>query len=91
MKSTLLLHLYKPFLTPIDADEIRAEIAAMRPQVHLVMPAPWQWLEVRGLKDADELRVMEMLKCRQVRFDRLETRAKESRARVQVSEVMEVC
>ena len=62
-----MLQLFKPYLTPIEADEIRAEIVAMKPKVHLVM-AGWPWLEVRGLTELRAKGLVERLRGRGMRF-----------------------
>ena len=90
MKTKLLLQLYSPYLNPIEADEIRAEIVAMKPKVHLVM-AGWPWLEVRGLTEEDAERVFQSLRARDVRFSVMATGKKNTKAKVQVSETLEVC
>ena len=68
MKGKLLLQLFKPYLTPIEADEIRAEIVALKPKVHLVM-AGWPWLEVRGLTELRAKALVERLRGRGMRFE----------------------
>jgi len=89
MKLNLKLELRAPYLPPILADEIRAEIAAMRPQVHLVMPA-WRWLEVRGITQEQAAAIVAGLQARGVRFERVEGAKKRTKAQVQVSEVLTV-
>lgn len=84
------IQLFKPYLTPIEADEIRAEIVALKPKVHLVM-AGWPWLEVRGISEGDAERVIESLRARGVRFSVMATGKKNTKAKVQVSETLEVC
>lgn len=88
--ANILLKLNAPYLTPIEADEIRAEIVALKPKVHLVM-AGWPWLEVRGLTEEDAERVFQSLRARDVRFHVMETNKKNTKARVQVSETLTVC
>lgn len=63
----ILLQLFRPYLTPIEADEIRAEIVALNPKVHLVM-ADWPWLEVRGLTEKRAAALLERLRERGLRF-----------------------
>jgi len=97
-KQRLLLQLYKPYLSPIEADEIRAEIFKLNPTLNFVM-ADWPWLEVRGIKEKEVRgikekeveRVVEILQARSVKFKALETSRKGSKAKVQVSETLEVC
>ena len=89
-KQRLLLQLYKPYLSPIEADEIRAEIFKLNPTLNFVM-ADWPWLEVRGIKEKEVERVVEILQARSVKFKALETSRKGSKAKVQVSETLEVC
>jgi hypothetical protein len=89
-KTTLHLQLYKPYLSPMEADEIRAEIIALNPRLHLVM-ADWPWLEVRGISEKDAEQIMESLRARSVRFSVLAASKKNTKAKVQVSETLEVC
>lgn len=88
MKINILLQLFKPYLTPMKADEIRAEAFALKPQIALVM-ADWPWLEVRGLKPPDAKNFLEMLTRRRVKFKEIATAKKTTKARVQASETME--
>lgn len=74
----VLLQLFRPYLTPIEADEIRAEIAALNPKVHPVM-ADWPLLEVRGLTEKRAAALLESLKERGMRFHVIE-RKKKARA-----------
>lgn len=90
MKANLLLQLYSPYLSPLEADEIRAEIVALNPRLHLVM-ADWPWLEVRGVSEKDAAAIMESLTARGVKFRVLATGKKIIKARVQVSETLTVC
>ena len=61
------LQLFKPYLTPIEAEEIRAEVVALKPKVHLVM-ADWPWLEVRGLTELRGKALLEGLTTRGVKY-----------------------
>ena len=63
----ILLQLFRPYLTPIEADEIRAEIVTLNPKIHLVME-DWPWLEVRGLTELRAKALLESLERRRVRF-----------------------
>jgi hypothetical protein len=84
-KRDLLLQLFAPLLTPIEADEIRAEIIAMDPRVHLVMPA-WSYLEVRGISEEDAAAIVESLTRRRIRFKPIEASgARKAKAQVQVA------
>jgi hypothetical protein len=89
-KTTLHLQLYKPYLNQMEADEIRAEIIALNPRLHLVMP-DWPWLEVRGISEKQAEGIMESLRARTIRFSVLAAGKKNTKARVQVSETLEVC
>lgn len=62
-----MLQLFRPYLTPMEADEIRAEIVALNPRVHLVL-SDWPWLEVRGLTELRAKALLEGLKGRGMRF-----------------------
>ena len=86
----LLLQLYKPYLTPIEADDIRAEGFALNPQICFVM-ADWPWIELRGLTEKQAAAFLAGLEERRVRFRVLATSKKNSKAKVQVSETLEVC
>lgn len=90
MKTKLLLQLYSPYLTPIEADEIRAEGLALKPQICLVM-ADWPWIELRGLTEKQTSAFLEMLRARGVRFKELKTSKSGTKGKVQVSETMTVC
>lgn len=59
----LLLQLFRPYLTPIEADEIREEAKKISPRFYFVM-ADWPWLELRWVT---ELRVEKFLKGLEVR------------------------
>lgn len=83
-KVTVLCQLSHPLLNPIEASEIRSEIRAMKPAVHLVLP-DWGYLEVRGLTEADAPKLIQMLRDRQVNFRLLSTSAKSRRPQVQVA------
>lgn len=87
MKVNILLQLRSPYLPPILADEIRAEVAALNPRVHLVM-AGWPWLEVRGLTQLQAVALVEGLRRRGVEFRELEGAKRTGKARVQVSEIL---
>lgn len=63
----ILLQLFRPYLTLIEADEIRSEVAALNPRVHLVM-ADWPWLEVRGLTELRAKTLLERFEERGMRF-----------------------
>jgi hypothetical protein len=71
----VLLQLFKPYLTPIEADEIRSEIAALNPKVHLVMP-DWPWLEVRGVTEKRAAALLESLRGRGMKFHVIEEKKK---------------
>lgn len=71
----ILLQLFKPYLSPMEADEIRAEIVLLNPKVHLVM-ADWPWLEVRGLTEKRAAALVERLRERDVRFQVIEGKKK---------------
>jgi hypothetical protein len=86
----LLLQIYKPYLTPMEAEEVRAEIVALNPRLHLVMPG-WPWLEVRGISETDAERIMESLRARSIKFSVLAASKKNTKAKVQVSETLTVC
>lgn len=86
----LLLQLFKPYLTPIEADEIREEAKAMKAKLYFVM-ANWPWLELRGLTEKQATEFMERLKARDVKFRVLEVSKRGAKAQVQVSETREVC
>jgi hypothetical protein len=75
----LLLELKRPYLTPIEADEIRAEGMLLRPKLCFVM-ADWPWLELRGLTEKRAEEFLEKLEARGVRFRVLEE-AKKKKAR----------
>lgn len=75
MKTKLLLQLYRPYLSPAQADEIRAEVVALNPRLHLVM-TNWPWIEVRGLTEKRGAAFLEMLKGRGVRFREIEKKVK---------------
>jgi len=87
---SILLQLSRPYLTPIEADELRAEIVALNPKVHLVL-ADWPWLEVRGITEKGIGELLEKLKMRDVKFRVLEAGKKTAKAKVQVSETLTVC
>ncbi len=89
-KTRILLQLYKPYLSPIEADDIRAEIFKLNPSLNFVM-ADWPWLEVRGIKEKEVERVFECLNARSVKFKVLAASKKNTKAKVQVSETLEVC
>lgn len=89
MKASILLQLYAPYLTPSEADEIRAEVAALNPRVHLVV-ADWPWLEVRGIGEKDAAELVSGIAARGVRFRALAGKTKTPKAKVQVSEVLTV-
>jgi len=63
----ILLQLFKPYLTPMEADEIRTEGMALNPQICLVM-ADWPWIELRGLTEKRREKFLEKLKERGVKF-----------------------
>lgn len=88
MKTKILLQLFRPYLTPMEADEIRAEAFALKPQIALVM-ADWPWIEIRGLKPPDAKKFLEMLAARRVKFREMAMAKKTTRAQVQTSETME--
>jgi len=67
----VLLQLFKPYLTPMEAEEVRAEVVALNPRVHLVM-ADWPWLEVRGITELRGKALIEGLKVRGVKFHLIE-------------------
>jgi hypothetical protein len=90
MKQTLLLQLYKPYLTPIDADEIRAEGFALKPKICFVM-ADWPWIELRGITEKQVGEFLEGLEKRGVKYRMLEAGKRSVKAQVQVSETKEVC
>lgn len=90
MKTKLLLQLFKPYLTPLEADEIRAEGLALKPQICLVM-ADWPWIELRGLTEKQTAVFLEGLKARGVKFKELKTSKGGTKAKVQVSETLTVC
>lgn len=69
----ILLQLFKPYLTPMEADEIRTEIYALNPRINFVM-ADWPWLEVRGITDKRAAALLDGLKARGVRFHVIEKR-----------------
>jgi hypothetical protein len=86
----ILLQLYSPYLSPLEADEIRAEGLAMKPQICLVM-ADWPWIELRGLDEKQTAAFLEGLKARGVKFRVLATSKKNTKTKVQVSETLTVC
>lgn len=71
----VLLQLFKPYLTPFEAEEIRNEAKTFKPKVHLVM-ANWPWLEIRGITDLRAKALIEGLRVRGVRFHVVEGKKK---------------
>ena len=67
MKGQLLLQLFKPYLTPFEAEEIRAEVKELRPRMYLILE-DWPWLEVRGLTELRAKALVEALKARGMKF-----------------------
>jgi len=67
MKGQLLLQLFKPYLTPFEAEEIRAEVKELRPRMYLILE-DWPWLEVRGLTALRSAAFVEWLKGRGMKF-----------------------
>jgi hypothetical protein len=86
----LLLQLYKPYLLPIEADEIREEGKHLGAKMYFVM-ADWPWIEIRGLTEKNVDEFLQKLKARDVKFRVLETSKKATKAKVQVSETLTVC
>lgn len=76
----LLLQLFKP-LTPIEADEIRAEGFALKPKICFVM-TDWPWIELRGLTEKRAGEFLEKLRARDVKFRVLEEAKKKARVGV---------
>ena len=74
-----MLQLFKPYLTPMEADEIRAEVAALNPRVHLVL-ADWPWLEVRGLTEKRAAALVQSFERRGMRFHVISETKKKARA-----------
>jgi len=75
VKGQILLQLFKPYLTPFEAEEIRAEVVELRPRMYLIL-ADWPWLEVRGLTELRAKALVERLKERGVKFVQIEKQRK---------------
>lgn len=86
----ILLQLFKPYLTPMEADEIREEAKHVSPRFYFVM-ADWPWLELRWITEKTAGEFLKWLEQRGVKFRVLETGKKTTKAKVQVSETLEVC
>jgi hypothetical protein len=72
----VLLQLFKPYLTPMEAEEVRAEVVACKPKLHLVM-ADWPWLEVRGVTELRAKALIEGLRVRGMKFKEIGKKKRE--------------
>jgi phosphoserine phosphatase len=57
-KRDIKVQLISRYLSEREAAALRADVAAMKPRVHLVA-ANWRWLEVRGLGEEKAARLIE--------------------------------
>jgi hypothetical protein len=67
LKSRILIDLTGRYLSEREADQVRAEVAAMKPKTHLILPR-WRWLEVRGLSPTKAAQLLEELHRLGLRF-----------------------
>lgn len=66
-RNRILIELTARYLTTDEADQVRAEVAAMKPRVHLIA-ANWRWIEARGLAEAKAAQLIETLREMGLRF-----------------------